>query len=229
MIYLTGDTHGELEISKLSKKSLSSKGINPKEGDYVIIAGDFGLIWNSQATSSERYWLKWLDDKPFKTLFVDGNHENFYRLNGYPVERWHGGDVHCISKKVLHLMRGSIFEIAGKTIFVFGGAASHDRAWRTRGASWWPQEMPSEDELAHAVNALASYENKVDYIITHCAPSLIQARLSFSYERDRLTEFFEYLRETVSFTTWYFGHYHVDRSFKDGFVALYDNVTLLGK
>lgn len=227
MIFLTGDTHGDLEINKLSKKNLTSKGINPSKDDYVIITGDFGLIWKAEASNSEKYWLKWLDEKPFTTLFIDGNHENFNRLNSYPIEQWHNGNVHRISKNVFHLMRGNVYEICNKKIFTFGGATSHDRAWRTEGISWWPQEMPSEDELAYAITTLAEHNNTVDYIVTHCAPSLVQARFSLGYERDRLTEFFEYLRETVAFKTWYFGHYHEDRRFDDGFISLYDDVVPL--
>ena len=175
----------------------------------------------------EEHWLKWLDERPFTTLFVDGNHENFDRLNSCPVEQWHGGDVHRISENVLHLMRGNVFEIGGKTLFALGGATSLDRAWRTEGVSWWSQEMPSEGELAHAVAVLEEYGNKVDCVVTHCAPSMVQARLGIGYERDKLTEFLEYLRETISFTTWCFGRYHQDRRFEDGLVALYDDVVAL--
>ena len=70
--------------------------------------------------------MDWLDCKSFTTLFVDGNHENFDRLYEYPVEEWHGGKVHKIRPSVIHLMRGQIFEIEGKSIFTFGGASSHD-------------------------------------------------------------------------------------------------------
>lgn len=227
MIYVVGDTHGELEIDKLSKKSLASNGVNPKEGDYVVVAGDFGLIWEQEPSESEKRRLEWLDAKSFLTLFVDGNHENFDRLNSYPTERWHGGSVHRISKKVFHLMRGNVYKICGKKLLAFGGAASRDRALRKEGISWWPQEMPNESELAYAEAALAKHDNRVDYIVTHCAPSLVQARLDFGYERDRLTEFFEYLRGKVSFTTWCFGHYHMDRRFEDGFCSVYDDVMEL--
>lgn len=178
MIYVVGDIHGELEIEKLSKEWLASKGVDPNEGDYVVVAGDFGLIWGPEPSDSERRWLDWIDAMPWTTLFVDGNHENFDRLNAYPTERWQGGMVHRVSRKVLHLMRGNVYEICGKKLFAFGGATSHDRALRKEGVSWWPQEMPSEDELAHAEAALANHDNRVDYIVTHCAPTLVQARLS---------------------------------------------------
>ncbi|WP_260504042.1 hypothetical protein [Paenibacillus illinoisensis] len=69
--------------------------------DYVIIVGDFGLIWDG--SNEDRYWLKWLDKtKSFTTLFLDGNHENFDLLEQYPVENWNGGKVHRINKSVIH-------------------------------------------------------------------------------------------------------------------------------
>ena len=38
MIYVTGDIHGEVDISKLNTQNFSQA----KEGDYLIICGDFG-------------------------------------------------------------------------------------------------------------------------------------------------------------------------------------------
>lgn len=87
--------------------------------------------------------------------------------------------------------------------------------------------MPSEEELARAEATLEERGNEVDYVVTHCAPSLVQARLDYGLERDRLTEFLEYLCGKVSFTAWCFGHYHVDRRFEDGFFSLYDDVVRL--
>lgn len=95
--------------------------------DYVIICGDFGGVWNKEVENKEeKHLLDWLEGKPFTTLFVDGNHENFDRLYSYPVELWHGGKVHKIRPSVIHLMRGQIYEIDGKSFFTFGGASSHD-------------------------------------------------------------------------------------------------------
>ena len=93
-------------------------------GDYVIITGDFGGVWDN--SPRETYWLDWLEEKPFTTLFVDGNHENFDRLGELPVHQCQGGKVHYIRPHVLHLMRGQVFEIGGVTFFTMGGAASHD-------------------------------------------------------------------------------------------------------
>jgi metallophosphoesterase superfamily enzyme len=62
------------------------------KSDYVIIAGDFGVIWDN--SKEQDYFLKWLDNKKFTTLFIDGNHENFDLLNEYPITEWNGGKVH---------------------------------------------------------------------------------------------------------------------------------------
>lgn len=225
MIYVTGDIHGGFDIHKLSSKELRSAGLRIKKDDYVIVCGDFGLVWDNKP--EERYWRKWLDEKPWTTLFVDGNHENFELLNTYPVEEWHGGRIHRISEKIVHLMRGNVFSLEGASFFTFGGAASHDKEWRLPGLSWWPEELPSDEELRQANDVLTLCNNQVDYIISHCAPSLIQGRLNPTYKTDRLTEYFEYVRETVKFKRWYFGHYHEDVDFDDGFSCLLDRVLPL--
>ena len=124
MIYITGDIHGSPE--RLGVHSFYEQKEMTRD-DVVIICGDFGMVWEESGESaSERYWLKWLEDKPFTTVFVCGNHENFDRLYQYPVKEWHGGKVHEIRPHVLHLMRGEVFDIEGVKFFAFGGASSHD-------------------------------------------------------------------------------------------------------
>lgn len=226
MLYLTGDTHGTIEIGKLSRANLAVERVEPGEGDFVIILGDFGLVFAPDGQSAEeRWWLKWLDEKPWTTLFVDGNHENFARLNELPEEEWRGGRVHRVSESVLHLMRAQIFEIDGRSFFTMGGAASHDRQFRKEGRSWWPEELPSEEELARADAALDGCGRRVDYVLTHCAPTLVQGRINPTFLPDRLTEYLQHVRDTTEFGRWYFGHYHIDREYDDGFCALYDCVV----
>ena len=173
-IYITGDIHGNPQ--RLSNANFPAGKQLTKE-DYVIILGDFGLIWDYKGESKyEKYWLDWLDERPFTTLFIDGNHENYDRLIEYPEEYWNGGWVQKIRPSVIHLMRGEIFNINGKTIFAMGGAASHDisdgvlkiddprikqwskdpfKMFRVNHVSWWEQEVPSISERIHAVENLA--------------------------------------------------------------------------
>src|SRR5574344_942892 len=114
-IYVTGDTHKSLDIRKLMNFEIK----NADGNDYVIVAGDFGLVWNNDR--EEIYLRNYLtNNKEFVTLFVDGNHENSYLLNQYPIIEWNGGKVHKITDKIIHLMRGEVFTINGKKIFVMG-------------------------------------------------------------------------------------------------------------
>ena len=98
-IFVTGDIHASYDIAKLSESCFDTAGLT--KDDYVIICGDFGLVWNNSA--SEQYWLRWLDARPFTTLFVDGNHEGFSLLNSLPETTWNGGAVHQVATSVLHL------------------------------------------------------------------------------------------------------------------------------
>ena len=109
MIFVTGDIHGNPD--RLSFKNWN-KGKKLFKDDYLIILGDFGLIWCKN--KKEKYWLDWLNDKPWTTLFVDGNHENFDRLYQYPVVKWKGGDISTIRSSIYWLRRGQVFEIENR-------------------------------------------------------------------------------------------------------------------
>ncbi len=65
MLFITGDTHGDFR--RFSADIFPEQKEMTKD-DYVIVCGDFGL-WHD--TKEERYWLSWLDEKPFTTLFVE--------------------------------------------------------------------------------------------------------------------------------------------------------------
>ena len=76
MVFVSGDIHGNpVRLSKDSfyeQKDFSGN----KDENIVIILGDFGLVWNrDEENKNEKYWLDWLESKPFTTVFVDGNHE----------------------------------------------------------------------------------------------------------------------------------------------------------
>ena len=136
-IFLTGDVHADLDIHKLSSRNWPD-GNKLSHDDYLIILGDFGLVWNvGDESKEEAYWLDWLEDKPWTTLWIDGNHENFDRIYEMPVETWHGGYVQFVRPHVIHLMRGEIYDICGVSFLSFGGATSIDKHLRTPHESWW--------------------------------------------------------------------------------------------
>lgn len=226
------DLHGEIDIHKLSSKRLLKNQINLTKNDYLIICGDFGLVWHypdMKGYKSDQYWLKWLADKPWTTLFVDGNHENFDLLETFPIEEWNGGNVqHIVKDKVIHLMRGQIFNIEGNSIFTFGGAESHDKAIRLQGLNWWPQEIPRVREESEGIRNLENHNNKIDYIITHCAPHSFEDKIFRNYYSNTLTEYFQMLYDNIAnFKHWYCGHYHISETF-DNITCLYNKIIPLG-
>ena len=111
MVYVTGDCHANFH--KFSTKRFPDQKEMTKD-DIVIVCGDFG-IWNND--HEERYWLQWLNEKPFTTVFVDGNHENFDRLysDEFQTIDFHGGKAQRIRNRIYHLLRGEVYEFEGKT------------------------------------------------------------------------------------------------------------------
>lgn len=247
MIYITGDCHQDFERFNID---IFPEQKEMTKDDCVIICGDFGGVWNrNEESSREAKLMDWLENRPFTTLFVDGNHENFDRLYAYPVEKWHGGKVHKIRPSVIHLMRGQVFEIDGKSIFAFGGASSHDIAggilepddpdfkkkkkkldqgwypYRVNHVSWWKQELPSEEEMQEGIENLAAHDNKVDFIVTHCCASSTQNLLGGGlYKTDILTEYHEKIRQNTSFKKWFFGHYHDNRNVNIEEILIYEQM-----
>lgn len=224
-VFITGDIHGGMGLNRFDAEFFP-EGKELTKDDYVIICGDFGIIWdNESGTEIEKYWLEYLNSKPWTTLFVDGNHENFTRLNGFQVEKWHGGKVHRVADSILHLMRGQIYEIGGKSWFAFGGAESVDKAFRTPYRSWWPQEEPSQAEYEGAMNRLKARDFKVDYIITHAMPRKYLKEIYYSVGSARTSYMLDDFLFLCQFRDWYCGHYHLDLDFKENFHIMYKRIV----
>lgn len=69
MIYVTGDTHGGIDVKKFVFKHFEPE-------DYVIILGDFGFVWEHKPKEikEERKRLEaFLNMVGCTVLFVDGN------------------------------------------------------------------------------------------------------------------------------------------------------------
>ena len=152
--------------------------------DYMIVCGDFGGVWFGDKRDDAQ--LDELEQLPFTALFVGGNHENYDALKYYPIEIWHGGKVQVIRPHVLHLMRGQVFNLQGRTFFTMGGVQSHDIAdgilepdspsfraqysilrrnyaqFRINHVSWWQEELPSEEEHMEARETLDRLDWKID-------------------------------------------------------------------
>lgn len=226
MLYITGDCHIPHDIHKLSSTNFPAQKTMTRQ-DYVLICGDFGGFWDN--SKENRYWLKWLEEKPFTTLFIDGNHENFDMLDALPEVDFMGGRAHRGGEHLYHLMRGYVFELDGRRVFTMGGASSHDREFRIPGRSWWARELPDPEEYARGLRNLEKAGWNVDYIVTHCAPGFVQDRVCyyqtgrFHYEKDELTGYLQQVDQACTFRKWFFGHYHLDLDL-DPYRAVYMDI-----
>lgn len=229
MIYITGDTHGAIDWDKFDICNFSEQQLMTPKNNYVIIAGDFGGVWDG--AEYDAYVQKAYNQRNFTTLFIDGNHENFDLLDKYPVQEWHGGKVHKISDHIIHLMRGQVYTIDGIRFFAMGGAESTDKQYRKEGESWWAREMPSDEEYKEALENLRKVNFEVDVVLTHCAPEgYIGQNMNGVVDRsgNELTDFLDSLitDQGLKFKHWYFGHYHSDRDW-DKFSLIFSSVRLI--
>ena len=226
-IYITGDIHGQIETMYQRKAKIGDK---LTEKDKIIVCGDFGFVFSYEKRNG-RYTDEWKLDEleemfSCELLFVSGNHENFDRLYALPDEERYGGTVKKIRDRIYLLKRGEVYEIEGKSFFTFGGAYSVDRPFRTENYTWWPQELPSPEEYRHAADNLQKHSH-IDYIITHTGPQRIIHWIGKSVNTHdaELTGFLDWVFDTADFKQWFFGHWHVDKSFyDDSIIACYENV-----
>lgn len=223
MVWVTADTHGYIDIDKITAPRWP-ESVNLKKKDYLIICGDWGVIWDGGY--NEKWWIQWYNSRPFTTCVCLGNHECFPLIDRYPIVDFLGGKARKISDSIYVFMQGEIYTIEGKKFFSFGKAKSHDVQFRTEGIDWWPEEVPSNREYNNALNNLDLHHHEVDYIISHCAPSSILYELSKgAYFHDEITQFLQVVKETTKFDKWFFGHYHIDwECDAEKFVCLYNRV-----
>lgn len=243
MIYVTGDWHGGFGPEGFWNDRFDAErfpeGLGLTKRDLVIVLGDFS--WPFDFSDEEESDMATLARKPWVTCFLDGNHEHFDYLDGLRVSEWRGGAVQRYPEfpSLIHLMRGQVYELESKRVLVMGGAQSAG-GWREPGLTWFEREMPSTDEMQACRQALDAVDWQVDYVLSHtCASSLLPAALGAqdgnsagagahgSVVTDQLTDFFEELEGKLTYTHWYFGHFHRDDDIDARHTVLFDTILPL--
>ncbi len=221
MVFVTGDTHGD--PNRLSKKELGCLN----EGDTLIVCGDFGFVWDK--SKAEEKFLKNLSKRKYNICFIDGTHENFDLLNGYPLTMWNGGKVHQISDNIYHLMRGQIFTIDGLKIFTMGGGESPDLDSRIDDNPWLKYEIPSKEELLEGAASLEEHDCKIDVIITHEPSSTIKGFLKLGESEavrvTTLNAYFDELSKCSEFSRWFFGSLHLDKYISNTYIGVHKAIV----
>lgn len=195
MIWFLADLHGGRTADGLKKYQELCK----KE-DLLIVLGDVEL--NFDNSESNREFSEYFMSLDCNIAFVDGNHDNFDYLEALPVEDWNGGKVHRVTDRIVHLIRGHIFELEGSSFLVMGGCISAKQKWKDAGL-WWEREQASDEELELAYENLRKRGNKVDYILTHK-----YSNPNHTYRYDSAEKFADYVDKNITFKHWYSGHWH---------------------
>lgn len=210
MIFITGDTHGDIDAGKLGTRRFPEQKSLTRE-DFLIILGDFGAVWYDGP--KDNYMLKWHESKPYTTLFIGGNHENYQALSAFPVEIWNGGRIRRVRPHVYQLLNGQVFTLEGQRFFTMGGATSTDRALRREGVSWWPGEEPDDEDYEEAKRNLSGCGYEVDYVLTHTIPKRAYKMIASGRPDtgSRVEAYLDGLAERLKYRQWYAGHLHQDR------------------
>lgn len=255
-LFVVGDVHGgqfnretnKADNEKISKKTWKEQENLTKE-DVLIQLGDFGYIWFHELHPDRKKddrALKELSERNFTLAFVDGNHENFDLIEKTPIiEKW-GGLVNEVYPNIYRLRRGEIYNINGKTIFVFGGAMSNPNQKKEnfsgkgiykkekKQKSWWEQEIPTIEEMEYGLDNLNKFGLEVDYILTHtCASETIKSifhktgQADFNRLQDPVSLYLDKIKDSISFKEWHFGHHHQDVFIEENnekFFCHYNNI-----
>ena len=164
-IGVAGDWHGDTEWATRAVRKISA--LLPANGPRVIVhLGDFG-IWPGPGGQG---YLARLDAAlaaaDAELWFVDGNHEDFTLLAGLRP----GPDGReRVTERIWHLPRGYRWRWHGRDWLALGGAVSLDRAVRTAGVDWWPEEEITRRQAASVIDA-----GPADVMVTHECPAGIE-------------------------------------------------------
>ncbi|HPY83630.1 MAG TPA: metallophosphoesterase [Ruminococcus flavefaciens] len=212
MVYITGDIHGEMQpIYDLFEK------YKPTPDDIIVILGDVALNY----TGMLRDRVMKEDMSALKSTFfcIHGNHENRpQNIASYHEKEWHGGRVLYEDDfpNILFPVDGDIFDFDGKKCLVIGGAYSVDKFFRlSRGWGWWPDEQPTPTIKAYVEEQIK--DKKIDVIFSHTCPYKYIPVECFLSGIDQSTvdnsteEWLDTIEDTVDYSAWYIGHWHIDK------------------
>lgn len=167
--------------------------INHKKPDLILQCGDFGYWPGHKKFEFEQ--LK-LDNTIIR--WCDGNHENHWELAKRESDE--------VAPGVIYMPRGSTYTLPdGRNVLFMGGADSIDKAWRTIGYDWFPEEIITQKDI------LDLPDMKIDIVISHTCPrELIPVMSQIDPIKDKdpsyiaLSEVYKKYKPSL----WFFGHFH---------------------
>jgi Calcineurin-like phosphoesterase len=147
----------------------------PNEENRIIIQlGDFA-IWTTE--EREKYLGLVTDELSLvdaQLWFLDGNHEDYDFLQSIMTPDRLVGGKYSLTNRIYYLPRSHQWNWHGAGWMALGGAVSVDKACRTEGVDWWPQEELSRGDVE---SATAQTGGPVEILLTHDCPSSVNLHL----------------------------------------------------
>lgn len=151
-VWVCGDWHGNVQWAQAVIPAL--RRIGPSV-TTILHLGDW---WMEPGPVD--YWCERAGIE--RVLVTLGNHEPYDVYA--PILAAHPGHAVRISDVVWILPRPWSFSVGGREFLSLGGAASIDRAMRTPGEDWWPDEAILDEHVEAAISSHA------DVMVTHETP-----------------------------------------------------------
>lgn len=170
-ILLSGDSHADINHLKAIEAKKAKF-----DCDIGFVLGDFGF-W-----PRDKGGLKFLNacsKLDFPIFFLPGNHEDWEMIDKHVADNLPGFiEVH---PNVMLAPSGLVWKWDEITFGAIGGAFSIDRKRRVKFIDWFPQEIISEITVG-------SFAEKVDILLTHDVPSMVDISTPFILEYNRPIE-----------------------------------------
>ena len=230
MIYVTGDTHGNIIGNLWPKTNKLNKN------DILIICGDCGIAW-PHSDKNTMMSLNFLQNAIFKTIILFGNHDNYdfaetlpivgNTSNGFMREMVFQNEVY---DNIFIVDFPQIIKIDGNKCLFIPGADSHDienlaypfekakiydfqkdnKLYRVVHESWWPQESIN---IKYAKSLIDNSDKDFDYVFTHDCPANLNKIFKPFGEiaRFKPTEgqlFLQDIADNCNYKHWFHGHMH---------------------
>jgi len=211
MIYITGDTHGDVKrIADFCSQ------YNTTKDDILVILGDSG--YNYYKNMKDIVRKEMTEVLPITVFCIHGNHEERpYNIDTYVTKIWNNGIVYYEKEypNLLFAKDGEVYTLNGKKCVVLGGAYSVDKEYRLlRGWNYFESELPTPEIMEHAEEMLSKNNWKVDYVFSHTCPLKYEPREWFldyvdQNKVDKTAEIWlEEIEEKLAYKKWYCGHFH---------------------
>ena len=213
MIYITGDKHGDYrDVFDFCYKYKTD--IN----DILIVLGDAGINYHlDEFDYILKNKLRELPINLFCIHVVPGNISVVDKTE--KVKKFRLVDeAKDIGQAICSAQDGEIYDFNNLKTLVIGGAYSIDKNYRIlMGYNWYPSEQPSDEIKKRVRDVLREVNNKVDVIVSHTCPFKYLPYEAFisgvdQTKVDKSTEeFLDEIENNTKYTTWYCGHYHIDK------------------